>query len=186
MNSFLFRFAADMSALKRWLLSLKECRCPFCHCAKSLNRHSFICGNDPACHQGQHIKGQRVFCSDRGQRGGCGRTFPVFLADILPRFTVSASLLWQLLGLLLEGQTIYSAVPKLRQAFCRGTFYRIVHLVRQRLDLLRSFLCRICPPPASSQSDPLLQTVEHFRAAFPQTDCPAQAFQTHFQADLLG
>jgi hypothetical protein len=31
------------------------------------------------------VRGQRAFCSDRGQRGGCGRTVSLFLAVMLPR-----------------------------------------------------------------------------------------------------
>ena len=187
MNSFLLRFFADVQALKLWLLSLKHCRCPFCHCAHSLNRHSILYGNNPNCNNdNKHVRGQRVFCSNRGQRGGCGRTFSVFLADVFPRFCVRASLLWRLLGLLLAGQTVFGATPMLRPSFSQSTFYRLVHLLRQRLDILRPLLCRICLAPASSRSDPLLQTVEHFKAAFPKSGSPLDSFQAHFQSDLLG
>jgi hypothetical protein len=40
-----------------------------------------------------------VDCSNRGLRGGCGRTFAFFLADILPRHTLTAALVWPWLSL---------------------------------------------------------------------------------------
>jgi hypothetical protein len=50
---------------------------------------------------------------------------------------------------------------------------------------VRSVLCRQQQPAASSQTDPLLQTVEHLRSLFPQEVCPVADFQRHFQRPLL-
>ena len=167
-------------------MRLKEWRCPFCDCSESLNRHSFLYGNDPDCPNGRRLRGQRVFCSDRGQRGGCGRSFPVFLADVLPRFTVGASLLWRLLGLLLDGGSVLSAIDSLSSPFAPQTFYHLLGRLRLRLDFSRMHLCQAAPVPQSSQSDPLLQTVEHFKSAFAHADCPLSEFQTRFQKALFG
>jgi hypothetical protein len=186
MNTPQFVFGCDVSALKSWLMRLKEWRCPFCECSKSLNRHSFLYGNDPDCPNGRRLRGQRVFCSDRGQRGGCGRSFPVFLADVLPRFTVGASLLWRLLGLLLDGGSVLSAIDSLSSPFAPQTFYHLLGRLRLRLDFSRMHLCQAAPVPQSSQSDPLLQTVEHFKSAFERADCPLSEFQTRFQKALFG
>lgn len=186
MNPPKFCFGCDKESLNNWLLSLKEQQCPHCHCAQSLNRHSFLYGNDPNLADGQQLRGQRVFCSDRGQRGGCGRTFSVFLADVLPRFTVTAVLLWQLLFLLLGGQSLQAAARSLRLPFANQTLYHIVKRLRLRLDVARTRLCQITPAPTSSQSNPLLQTIEHFASAFPRGDCPLQGFQTRFQEPLMG
>lgn len=176
----------DKKALALWLLCLKGLQCPFCHCSESLNRHRFLFGNDPNGRQGQCLRGQRVFCSDRGQRGGCGRTFPVFLADVLPRHTVTASLLWTLLCSLLTGLSLKAAVESLRALFSLDTFYRLRQRLRLRLDVVRSLLCREQNPPSSSQADPLLQTVEHFQTVFPDVPCPLQQFQIRFDQALMG
>jgi hypothetical protein len=186
MNFPQFCFGCDQKALHLSLLSLKEQRCPHCHCAESLNRHSFLYGNDPDRPAGQRLRGQRVFCCDRGQRGGCGRTFSVFLADVLPRFSVSASLLWQLLLLLLPGGSIQAAIHALRLPFAPETLYHLLQRLRLRLDVLRVNLCQVAPSAPSSQSDPLLQTVEHFRTAFAPAPCPIQEFQSRLQKALLG
>lgn len=186
MNPPKFCLGCDKVSLNNWLLPLKEQRCPYCHCAESLNRHSFLRGNDPDLADGERLRGQRVFCSDRGQRGGCGRTFSVFLADVLPRFTVTAVVLWQLLLLLLGDQSVQAAASSSGLPFGDQTIYHILGRLRRRLDVARTRLCQIIPVPASSQSDPLLQTVEHFQTAFPRSDCPLQEFQIHFQEPLMG
>ena len=143
-------------------------------------------GNDPAVVNGQIVRGQRAFCSDRGQRGGCGKTFPLFLAGVLPRHTFTAGLLWTLLLKLLAGATIKAAAETLCLPFSLEAVYGIVRRCRRRLDLLRSCLCREHPAPASGRTDPLLHTLEHLQQAFPQETCALAAYQWHFQEALLG
>jgi len=132
------------------------------------------------------FRGQRVYCSNRGQRGGCGRTFAFFLADILPRHTLTASLVWPWLVKLLAGLSLKAAAEKLRLPFALETVFRLRRSLRNGLDQLRSRLCREQPPSASAHADPLLQTVEHLRQVFPDSECPPAAFQLHFQRPFLG
>jgi hypothetical protein len=181
-------FGVDQAALEGFLRCLKTRRCPFCNCAESLNQHSILYGNDldGQCADERCVRGQRIFCSNRGQRGGCGRTFPAFLPDALPRFSMTALLLWKLLLGLMSGGSILSAIHKARLPFAEETLYHLLERLRLRLGEIRSRLCQITPAHASSQSDPLLQTVEHFQAAFAKVDCPIQAYQIHFQAALMG
>ena len=187
MIPFKYQFVLNKNALVAFLLTLKNQRCPHCDCSQSLNRHSILYGNDPASSKNQEcMRGQRVFCSNRGLRQGCGRTFSVFLAHILPRFTVTAFLLWQLVWLLLDGKSVLAAAQSLGLTFAVQTPYALLRRLRLRLDVMRSFLCRIRPAPPSSHTNPLLQTIEHFRAAFPKADCPFQEFQSRFQALLFG
>ena len=152
----------------------------------ALNRHSRLRGNDPSAAAGQSCRGQRVFCSNRGQRQGCGRTFAVFLADVLPRHTVTAALVWRWLVQWLAGLSLKAAVEKLRLPFALETLYRLRRRLRHRLDGLRTRLSREQSPPASAQADPVLQTVEHFQAVFADRPCPLADFQRQFQLPLLG
>jgi hypothetical protein len=143
-------------------------------------------GNDPKDCAKQAVRGQRVFCSDRGQRGGCGRTFALFLADILPRHTVRASLLWALLCRLLTGASLKAAAQSLRLPFALETLYHVRRRLRRRLAGLRPWLCQQQKPPASEEADPLLQTVRHLQALFPAAACPLQEFQLRFARPLMG
>ena len=143
-------------------------------------------GNDPAVVNGSLARGQRVFCSDRGQRGGCGKTFPLFFAEVLPRHTFPASLLWALLRALLAGKAIRAAAETLCLPFSLEAAYGIIRRVRRRLDGVRSWLCREQPPPTSSRTDPLIQTLSHLQTLFPQNSCALTAYQRHFQQAFLG
>lgn len=151
-----------------------------------MNRHSRLLGNDLHSPNDRCFRGQRVFCSNRGNRGGCGGTFAFFLAEVLPRHTFTASLLWQWLVKLLAALSLKAAADKMRLPFALETLYRLRRKLRQRLDSLRTRLCREQQPPPSAQSDPWLQTAEHLQAVFPCVECPPAAFQLHFQRPFLG
>lgn len=151
-----------------------------------MNRHSRSLGNDPSATDGQTCRGQRVFCSNRGQRGGCGRTFCFFLAEVLPRHTLTASLVWPWLVKLLAELSFKAAVEKLRLPFALETMYRLRRRLCRRLDSLRTRLCREQTPPVSVQTDPLQQTVEHLQLVFPRSACPPADFQLQFQQPFLG
>jgi hypothetical protein len=127
-----------------------------------------------------------VWCSNRGQRGGCGRSFCVFLAQTLPRHTVTAPWLWKLLCRLLAGGSIKAAVEALSPPFALETLYHLLQRLRRRLPELRSRLCREHRAPESAQSVPLLQTAEHLQIVFANVPCAVESFQQRFQRPLMG
>lgn len=143
-------------------------------------------GNDPEHADRQRSRGQRAFCSNRGQRGGCGHTVAIFLAEVLPRHSVTAAILARLLAGLLSGIALKAAAETLHTPFALETFYRLRRSLRRRLDCLRTQLCREQSPPRSRHTEPLLQTAEHLLCVFPVEPCPLTAFQLHFQQPLLG
>ena len=126
------RFVRDLAALGECLLGLKQRRCAECGAQGTLNCHSKLYGNDPASTQGgQAQRGQRVWCCNRGRRGGCGRTFSIFLAEVLPRHTVRAGALWCLLERLLAGGSIQGAVRGLRLPYALESLYHLLGRLRQ-------------------------------------------------------
>jgi hypothetical protein len=135
---------------------------------------------------GQTTRGQRVYCSGRGKRGGCGRTFPLFFEGILPRHTFTAALLRALLSKLLAGFSIKAGAENLALPFSLEAIYAIIRRLRRRLDVVRSLLWRERPAPPSGQTDPLLATLEHLQNVFPQDHCVIAAFQRHFQRPFTG
>ena len=143
-------------------------------------------GNDPAHPAGQSVRGQRVYCSNRGQRGGCGRTFSLFLAGVLPRHSLTAAGLWSLLAALLSQPSVRAAAQSVRLPFALESVYHLLSRLRQQLDGLRSVLCRRQKEPASAQADPLRHTVEHLQNVFPAAPCPVSEFQLGFQQPFLG
>ena len=126
-----------------------------------------------------------MYCSGRGQRGGCGHTFSIFLADVLPRHSLTATWLWKVLQQLLTGVSLKAAVQALALPFALETLYSVGQRLRLRLDVLRSLLCRQQPPPEGAETDPLLHTIRHLAALFPKAVCPVQEFQLRFARPFL-
>lgn len=110
----------------------------------------------------------------------------VCLAEVLPRHSVTASMLARLLIGLLAGAALKATAEALRTPFAVETFYRLRRCLRRRLDALRALLGRERPAPASNQAEPLLQTAELLHTVFPAEFCPVTAFQLHFQQPLMG
>jgi len=166
---------------------LKQCRCPHCGATGTLNAHSKLYGNnldDPA---GRSLRGQRALCSDRGRRGGCGRTVPFFLSGVLPRHTLNASLFWQVLQKLPGSSSLQSAVQGLpKSSMALESFRGACRRLRRRLDALRTVLCGAQAPPPSSQRVPLHQTLEHLQAVFPQSTCVLADYQYRFGQPFMG
>ena len=78
------RFLSDLDRL-RMLFSLCAARCPHRLVAGFLILHSFLYGYRYPDSSARMLRGQRVFCSNRGRRKGCGRTFSVYLDTTIPR-----------------------------------------------------------------------------------------------------
>ena len=180
-----FSICAGFPGSRRTAFSLEQLSCPHCEQSRTLNRHSVLYGNDPFDCAKERVRGQRVFCSNRGRWGGCGKTFSVFLADTLPRHTLTASLVWQWLLKLLTGLSLKAAAEKLRLPFALETVYRLRRRLRHGLDSLRTRLCREQTPPVSAHTDPLWQTMEHLQVVFPRSGCPTADFQLRFQLPFL-
>jgi hypothetical protein len=94
--------------------------------------------------------------------------------------------LWPWLLELLAGLSAKAAAEKLRVPFALETVYQTGRKLRRDLDRLRTCLCAEQEPPATSHTDPLLQTVAHLQSVFAGSACPPAQFQLHFQCPFLG
>ena len=84
------------------------------------------------------------------------------------------------------GMAVKTAWENIRSCFSLEAAYRLVRRTRARLAFLRPLLSRTLMPPPSTQSDPLLQTLEQLQLIFGAEHDLAAAFQTRFQRPLLG
>jgi len=94
--------------------------------------------------------------------------------------------LWKLLCQWLASTSIQAAAQRLSPAFPLETVYHLLARLRHRLDAVRCRLCARQKAPASSQSDPLRQTIEHLAAVFASKPCAVSEFQLSFQQPFLG
>jgi len=104
-------FFTDFEALDRFTLSLDShpASSPCPHCSKSdpLISHGVIY-KQRSRHEREAV-GKRVLCSNRYQKGGCGRTFPLYVADALPGRHYGAAHLFAFLSALFLGMAVESA-----------------------------------------------------------------------------
>ncbi len=76
---------------------LKMTACPHCQVTGLLVLHGFLRGYDESSPREKTVRARRIFCSNRNNRKGCGRTFSVWLADKIRRLSLSAGGLWTFL-----------------------------------------------------------------------------------------
>jgi len=131
------------------LRKLKRTRCAHCRRIGTLNRHDRIQGNDPETANKKMLRGRRVWCSNRGRRGGCGRTMRIMFACVLPRHSVKAGMLsgllehlgagasikgaWERCGLPVQLQSVYHLVQRVRSGcppYARRCFRAVHRLTR--------------------------------------------------------
>jgi len=177
-------YFTDCGEAGKYKQQLKRKSCPHCGLIGFLICHGYLKGYRDGGSK-RSVRACRFFCSNRGRRGGCGRTFPVYFQDVLRRRQVSAPCFWRFILLVLRGMSRRAAWVELEPSFSLRHFYLLWDLVRRRQTVLREALCRLCAPPDSRREDPMLHFFEHLSCAFPTANCPIGAYQVHFQQSFL-
>ena len=180
------QFVRNEEAMEHELKKAKHTACIHCGRTGTLNRHDKRHGNDPDSTDKQTIRGQRLWCSNRGKRGGCGKTTCLCFAWVLPNHSMSAPSLGRLLKYLCTGVSIQQAWELSRCPVTLQTVYHILQRLRMRMGEIRSFLIALCRPRKSLHRDPMITTAEHLRYAFSQAACPVEAFQDRLQTPIMG
>jgi hypothetical protein len=178
------QFVRDGAELAASLLRAKLTACPHCGRVGALNLHGVVTGYAEVGSE-RVQRGHRLFCSNRGRRPGCGRTFAVLLADTLGACAVRTGTLWSFLLEIATGlsrkaawEATGAAVLSLRSG------YRLWHRFARAGPTIRTRLSSHCPPPPCDSPLPMAQLTEHLRLALP-CDNPLSDFQHSFQLDLL-
>lgn len=132
----------------------------------------------------REVRGQRVLCSNRRRRGGCGRTFTLWLASVVPRLTVRAVTIFALLAAMADGVPCARAW---RAASCMTlrTGYRIKTRLALAGPAMRTALLSRAPPPTTSDPSPYAQLLAHLQAALgPRIDSFSH-YQLSFQRSVF-
>lgn len=157
--------------------------CPHCHSVGHLMKHGFLYGNSPESPVGKIKRARRIYCSNRGQKSGCGKTHGIYLISIIPFFSVFAKLLENIIHLLLLNFTRYKIAKTLKIPLY--IVYRIHgYLVRHGFH----FRSNLKPPlphknDHQSQITPLQQTLKNLFIEF--GDSPIEGFQMKTQKPFL-
>jgi len=180
------RFVRDEAGLGGVLFGLKLTPCPYCRQTGGLIGHGFLRGYAEQSSE-QVARGRRVFCSNRGQRPGCGRTFSVLLSTVLCGFVVRTVVLFSFAAAVLGGVTRRAAwLREARGALSLSSGYRLWRRLSEAQATLRGRLCREAPPPDSPAREPLAQLLVHLRLVVGQREAdPFAALQSKLQQGLL-
>jgi hypothetical protein len=178
------KYCNSIDDLHQFRFSIKWFCCPRCGKTGFLIGHGFLRGYS-ASGQGRVMRGFRFFCSNRFRKTGCGRTFSVLLSEFILGFMITAPILWSFVQGLEKGLCASAAWCSMAGGFTTNSGYRILRLITNSQSRLKSFLCRVRPPPACDSENPLLQLAAHFRTVFPASSCPFASFQEFFQESLL-
>lgn len=104
------RFAAGAAELDGLVAQARAWACPHCRQTGWVNGHGRLVGLEAAAAAGKAaVRGRRFLCSGRGRRRGCGRTFSVRLATVLPGATVRTATFWRFTQEKREGRSVAAA-----------------------------------------------------------------------------
>jgi hypothetical protein len=174
------------------LAFLKCSPCPRCGHTGALNRHGFLKGYDEQNFKQKAVRALRVYCSNRGNAKGCGRTFGLWIADKVKRLFLDANSLWEFLKGADSGGNKSRAFQNLQSSMSDSATYRIWKRFLQAQSAIRTALNAICPPPkqASGNQDRTLSaaqgTIAHLEVAFGDSRLnPIAAYQNAMQCFFI-
>lgn len=178
-------FYKTEEAFERFHARLKLEACPHCRRCGCLILHGYLEAYDDV-HSHPVRRGRRIFCSNRNQKNGCGRTFAILMTGFIYRFRVSAAALWRFLENIKKGKSKLQAFVHAGSDLAPANCYRLYQRFRQNQSRIRPCLSRIkAPPPVRETADPVVQTVCHLKSIFKDNLCPVAQFQYVFQASFL-
>ncbi len=155
--------------------------CPHCHKRGFLILHGYLYGYGETS---LLKRGHRIFCSNRKNGSGCGRTFSMLLSRFIKNFMISARVLSGFLDRIRQGLCPAEAFRDLGTQMSKTSCYRILNKFRHNQSRIRTLLTRIKDPPGlSCIKNPVAQTITHLTAVF--KGCMVSKFQQYFQSSFL-
>lgn len=178
------KYYSNSVELNQYLETIKFVPCPHCGKVGFLNRHGFLKGY-PLKGSNKMVRGCRVYCSNRNNRTGCGRTCSLLLSTLLLGFSIGTGLLWGFVEKVLSGNSRKHAWEELNTGLPVENAYRLWNRLVKEQSRLRTHLCRKTGPPVCASNNPMAQLIAHLDCAFPSSKCGFSAFQDYFQAPLF-
>jgi len=151
------RYARNEVELEESKRQARQWECPHCGQPGTLNGHGYLRGSAENAPQKDARRGRRFFCSDRGRRPGCGRTFSVWLAQVIVGASVRTGAWWRFTAARLGGASVLAAWESARSGFSLESAYRWWRRWRASESAVRTALWRGREPPEKS----LREAIEH-------------------------
>lgn len=179
------RYYETEEEFKETHIELKFLICPHCRLIGFLILHGYLYGY---AERGVDIikRGHRIYCSNRGKKRGCGRTFSILISEFIKKFTISAQTLWCFLKKISEGVSTAFAFRETGSQMGKTSPYRLLRKFRYNQSRIRTYLTRVKDPPVYKNiKDSVIETIHHLKSVFQESPCPVSEFQHHFQASFL-
>jgi hypothetical protein len=164
--------------------ALKITQCPFCKLFGFLILHGYLRGYDETGSDPESRRGHRIFCSNRKNRIGCGKTFSIILKSLLKHFFIRAATIWKFFSHIAKGLPKNKASQETGSIPYSSSGYRLFRRFKANQTYLKTKLFSVCEPPSSLKDDPTIQTILHLEKAFPSGD-PISDFQLYFQSSFF-
>lgn len=165
---------------------LKITACPRCKRVGNLIKHGFLRGYDMNNQLNTAVRAKRVFCSNRNDASGCGRTFSVWLADKVKRLYLAAESLWRFLSDAVNSGNKLQAFRSLNSGLSDSAAYHIWRRFRNAQAAIRTALASLCEPPQVVSGDPAQLTLAHLQKAFKEHPLsPIAAFAATLQTFFI-
>jgi hypothetical protein len=178
------KYCSSLDEADQYLDVIKFVPCVHCGKVGFLNRHGFLKGYPPKGSD-KLVRGCRIYCSNRNNRNGCGRTCSLLLSTLIIGFSISTGLLWAFMRKVSAGNSIKASWEGLNTGLPVENAYRLWQRLVKEQSRLRTYLSRKTGPPVCASNNPMAQLTAHLNSAFPSSKCCLSAFQEYFQAPLL-
>jgi len=179
------RVCESQEELDAILARLKTTPCPHCKRVGNLIRHGFLHGYDDKHPRQKTVRAQRIFCSNRNQTTGCGRTFSVWWAEKIERLFLTAESLWDFLKNSVTTGNKLQAFRDLNSGLSDSAPYRVWKRFLRAHSAIRMALLQLCAPPKIASEHPAELTRAHLEAAFGNHASPIAAFQARLQTFFI-
>ena len=170
------QFFHSMTEIRQHLNSLPYAACPYCQKQGCLVPHD----NVYRYHDRSLVPvGKRIFCSNRYTHSGCGRTYRLYLAQVVPGLHYAATHVMLFITLLLAGKTIAHAYFAATQQPNPRHAYRWLNRLQRQCC---TFRCQLKTPHLAS---PMVYRSRRFQVVLGTLSCLiaqlGNSFCLHFQ-----
>ncbi len=165
-------FFPDFKSLMQFCLqiNIQSVKCPYCHQSAHFILHDFIYKN-------KIVVGKRLFCSNRNNHAGCGRTIRLYISHRIPQLIYSSVEVTAFLLVLINGQSITQAYQDATGCADPRNAYRWLDKLQFKLSEFRQYLSTPCEQSGAKFINRvkrfrlLLPTVERLFNDLPQHSC---------------
>ncbi len=184
------RFFNHFEQIQQCTLSLSSdssLKCCHCHQTGQLVSHGVVYRQRSI--DSIEKVGKRVYCSTRYGRKGCGRTYQLYVRNVIPGLRYSTEHLWVFLSALLAGLSVVNAWHKAtHSASSRQAWRWLNHCFRRLTDyrrviLVPSAVSQVINRFGSRKLTLLLGTVKQLLEGFSGDRC--QSYQRQYQCAFI-